>query len=111
MFMERKMSRSEALKRYVLFIISLFIQALGVAAAKTGEAFVKALSDTIHKDLANVKIAFDVSCVVLSVILSLMLFDFRIIGTREETLFAAIFTGVFVKLFIPMVKPIDKRLV
>lgn len=219
--MERKMSRSETLKRYGLFIISLFIQALGVAVTKTGglgvspissvpnvlsikiqelsmgswliiwncililgqmillrknfrpmqllqvplsflfgyfcdiglmltsffdteayfmrlamvitgtailgfgialavtanvimnsgEAFVKALSVTIRKDFGNVKIAFDISCVVLSVILSLLFFDFRIVGTREGTVFAAVFTGIFVKLFTPMVRPIEKRLV
>ena len=58
----------ELAKRYALFIISLFISALGVAITKkgelgvspissvanvvmnSGEAFVKAVSDTVHKE-------------------------------------------------------------
>lgn len=50
------------------------------------EAFVKAISDTTHKTFGNVKIAFDISCVVIAVLLSLILFDFNIIGTREGTI-------------------------
>ena len=64
-----------------------------------GEAFVKAVSDTINKNFGNVKIAFDVSCVILAVLLSLLFFDLRIVGTREGTIVAAVFTGVVVKFF------------
>ncbi|MGN1089246.1 MAG: YitT family protein [Huintestinicola sp.] len=103
--------------RLAMVITGTVILGLGIALAVTanvimnsGEAFVKALSDTIHKDFGNVKIAFDISCVALSVILSLLFFDFRIVGTREGTVFAAVFTGIFVKLFTPIVKPIEKRL-
>lgn len=65
----------------------------------SGEAFVKAFADRIHKNFGNVKIAFDIGCVILSVVLSLILFDFRIVGTREGTVIAAVFTGMVVKLF------------
>lgn len=121
--------------RYILFIISLFIAALGVAITKkgelgvwliiwncalilgqivlgfgislsvianvimnSGEAFVKAISDTIHKDFGNVKICFDVSCVVVALVLS-MLFFHKIQGTCEGTIIAALCTGLVVKLF------------
>ena len=40
----------------------------------SGEAFVKALADTLNKNFGNVKVVFDISCVTLSVVLSLVLF-------------------------------------
>jgi len=65
----------------------------------SGEAFVKALADGIHKNFGNVKIGFDVSCVVLAVLLSMLFFDFSIIGTREGTVLSALLTGIVVKFF------------
>lgn len=65
----------------------------------SGEAFVKAVSDTINKEFGNVKIAFDVLCVFASLILSLLFFDFTIVGTREGTIISALLTGVAVKFF------------
>lgn len=65
----------------------------------SGEAFVKALADGIHKNFGNVKIGFDVSCVVLAVLLSMLFFDFSIIGTREGTVLSALSTGIVVKFF------------
>ncbi len=65
----------------------------------SGEAFVKAVSDTIHKNFGNVKIAFDISCVIMAVVLSLIFFDFKIVGTREGTIIAALCTGLVVKFF------------
>lgn len=78
----------ELAKRYALFIISLFISALGVAITKkgelgvspissvadvvmnSGEAFVKAVSDTVHKEFGSVKVVFDISCVIVAVVLT-----------------------------------------
>ncbi|MBO5033485.1 MAG: YitT family protein [Lachnospiraceae bacterium] len=65
----------------------------------SGEAFVKAVSDKSRKEFGNVKIAFDVSCVVLAVVLSLVFFDFTLVGTREGTVIAALLTGIVVKFF------------
>lgn len=65
----------------------------------SGEAFVKAVSDSIHKDFSYVKIAFDIGFVLLAIMLSLMFFDFAIIGTREGTLLSALCTGMVVKFF------------
>ena len=96
----------ELAKRYALFIISLFISALGVAITKkgelgvspissvanvvmnSGEAFVKAVSDTVHKEFGSVKVVFDISCVIVAVVLSLVFFDFHVMGTREGTIIA-----------------------
>lgn len=65
----------------------------------SGEAFVKAVSDRSGRKFSTIKIIFDVTCVSLSVILSLILYRGRILGTREGTVFAAIMTGVFVKMW------------
>jgi hypothetical protein len=65
----------------------------------SGEAFVKAISDRIHKNFGNVKIGFDVTCVVLALVLSLLFFHFSIVGTREGTIIAALCTGMVVKFF------------
>lgn len=91
-------------------LIGTVILAFGISLAvianvvmNSGEAIVKAISDKLDIVYGNVKIAFDVISVLLSVILSLLLFR-GIVGTREGTVFAAIFTGVFVKLLIPNIK-------
>lgn len=92
--------------RLVMVIIGIVILAFGIALSvianvimNSGEAFVKAISDTIHKEFGNVKIVFDIFCVVTALVLSLIFFDFRIVGTREGTVISALFTGVAVKFF------------
>ena len=85
---------------------------LGVIAnviLNSGEAFVKALSDVIHKEFSNVKIAFDVSWVAFSIVLSLIFFGGELVGTREGTILSAVFTGVAVKLWLRLIKkPIER---
>ena len=74
----------------------------------SGEAFVKAISDVTDKAFGNVKIIFDVSCVLIAVILSLIFFGGKIEGTREGTVIAAFLTGITVKIYIRFVrKPLD----
>ena len=63
------------------------------------------------KNFGNVKIAFDVSCVVLAMILSLLLFDFTIVGIREGTVISALCTGLAVKLFQRLTNEPVNRLV
>lgn len=75
---------------------------LGVIAdviLNSGEAFVKALADVTHRDFGSVKTAFDVSWVLLSVVLSLIFFAGRLEGTREGTILSALLVGLTVKLF------------
>ena len=75
----------------------------------SGEAFVKAISDTIHVEFGNVKVGFDVTCVVLSLIISWILFEGDIVGTREGTLIAALCTGWIVKILKPLLeKPLGR---
>lgn len=104
--------------RLVMVIIGIVILGFGVSLSvsanvimNSGEAFVKAISDTANKNFGNVKIAFDVSCVVLALILSLLFFDFTIVGTREDTIISALCTGLVVKLFRKLTDEPVNRLV
>ena len=96
--------------RLLMILIGTVILGLGVSLAvianvimNSGEAFVKAVSDSTHKEFGTVKIVFDLCCVIMAVLLSLLFFNFSIVGTREGTLLSAVFTGFVVKFF-------DKRL-
>ena len=101
--------------RLIMVVVGIIILGFGISLAvianvimNSGEAFVKAISDTINKDFGNVKIAVDILFVVFSIILSFIFFDFTIVGTREGTIISAVFTGVFVKFFSRILKkPLD----
>ncbi|MCM1172693.1 MAG: DUF6198 family protein [Clostridium sp.] len=104
--------------KLLFVILGTVILALGIALAvianvvmNSAEAFIKAISDTTGKQFGNIKIAFDCVCVVLTILLSLIFFDFTIQGTREGTIIAAIFTGMVVKLFQKfLTAPVDRLL-
>lgn len=104
--------------RLIMVVVGIVILGFGVSLSvsanvimNSGEAFVKAISDTTNKNFGNVKIAFDVSCVVLALILSLLFFDFTIVGTREGTVISALCTGLTVKLFQKLTDEPVNRLV
>lgn len=97
--------------RLLTVFIGIVILGLGISLAvianvimNSGEAFVKAVSDTIHKEFGNVKITLDICYVVSAVILSLFFFDFTIVGAREGTVLSAVFTGIVVKFFVKRLK-------
>ena len=92
--------------RLTMVIVGVIILGFGIALSvianvimNSGEAFVKAVSEQIHKEFGNVKIAFDVLCVIMALILSFLFFNFTIVGTREGTIISALLTGVIVKFF------------
>jgi hypothetical protein len=103
--------------RISLIAIGTVVLAFGISLSvianvimNSGEAFVKAVSDTLHKNFSNVKIIFDVSCVVIAIALSMLFFG-TIEGTREGTIIAALCTGLVVKPFNKLfTKPIEKVL-
>lgn len=104
--------------RLLMVFIGIVILGLGISLAvianvimNSGEAFVKAVADTIHKEFGNVKIALDICYVVSAVILSLVFFDFTIVGAREGTVLSAVFTGFVVKFFTKRLKKLDLVLI
>ncbi len=97
--------------RLAMVLIGTVILGFGISLSVTanvilnsGEAFVKAVSDTTGKEFGNVKIVFDVSNVMLAILLSLIFFDLSIVGIREGTVIAALLTGIVVKMFSRIVK-------
>ncbi len=101
---------------YVLRIITVLIGtalvAFGIcfnviasAVMNAGESFVRAISDTSHKDFGTLKIIVDVSFVVISVVLSLVFFQGQLIGVREGTVIAALLTGFLIKIFVKPLRP------
>lgn len=105
-------------ERIAWVLLGVVVLAFGIALAvianvvmNSGEAFVKAISDMTGKAFGNVKICFDVSCVCMAIIMSLIFFDFKLVGTREGTIIAAFLTGVMVKIHLKLIKePVDKIL-
>lgn len=105
--------------RLVMVIIGIIVLGFGISLAvianvimNSGEAFVKAVADVTHRQFGNIKIIFDVCNVTLAVILSLLLFDFQLIGIREGTVISAFLTGVAVKFFNRILsKPLNKLLI
>ena len=104
MFLVSRIPTDLYVYRMILVVAGTIVVGLGVYLSVTanvimnsGEAFVKAVSDKTGKEFGNVKIGFDISCVTIAVVLSLLFFRGHILGTREGTLIAAIFTGVVVK--------------
>lgn len=96
--------------RLSMVVIGTIVLGFGISLSvianvimNSGEAFVKAISDTIHKDFGNVKICFDISCVITALLLSLLFFR-GIEGAREGTVIAAICTGLVVKFFTRLMK-------
>ena len=97
--------------RLLMVIIGIIVLGFGISLSvianvimNAGEAFVKAIADCLHKNFGNVKIVFDISCVSISIILSLIFFNFSVVGTREGTLIAALCTGMTVKFFCAKLK-------
>lgn len=84
---------------------------LGVLAnvvLNSGEGFVKAVSDVTGVKFGNMKIIFDLTCVALAAVISLI-FTNRILGIREGTLIAAVFTGMMVKVYMKAFKKLEER--
>ena len=103
--------------RLMLVIIGIVILAFGITVTVTanvimnsGEAFVKAISDTTGKNFGNVKIAFDISCVVGAVLLSFLFYGWHLYGTREGTIISALLVGVFVRIWMRILKPSITRM-
>jgi len=106
------------------YVLRLLLQLVGVAILGFGialgvianvilnspEAFVKALSDTVKKDFGFLKVAMDVTMVVIALVLSLVFFG-RIEGIREGTVITAVLVGLSAKFFTKLLrKPLEEFL-
>ena len=95
----------------VLLGFGISLSVIANVILNSGEAFVKAISDVSGKNFGDLKIAFDVCCVALALLLSLLFFQGKIIGTREGTILTALLTGLVVKCFVRLLQsPLERRL-
>lgn len=104
--------------RIILVLVGTLTLGFGISLSvvanvimNSGEAFVKAVSDRTGIRFGNVKIGFDICCVLASVILSLILFSGTVVGTREGTVLTALLTGIVVNFFVKRIeKPLNSAL-
>lgn len=104
--------------RIILVLVGTLTLGFGISLSvvanvimNSGEAFVKAVSDRTGIKFGNVKIDFDICCVLASVILSLILFSGTVVGTREGTVLTALLTGIVVNFFVKRIeKPLNSAL-
>lgn len=104
--------------RLLCVLIGILILGFGISLSvianvimNSGEAFVKAIVEITKKEFGSVKRIFDISCVVTAVILSLILFDFKIMGIREGTIITAVLTGTIVNIYNRTLRwPLEKVL-
>ncbi|MBA2884512.1 YczE/YyaS/YitT family protein [Clostridium beijerinckii] len=105
----RYMLSGISIHRYIscilLLFLGCFVLALGVSFTvladvimNSGEAFVQAISIKTGKDFSFIKVTFDISLVILSIIASLVFFH-KIVGMREGTIIAAIISGFIIKFY------------
>lgn len=118
MWLIRGIPNDPYIARLALVISGIIVLGFGISLGvianvilNSGEAFVKALADVLHRDFGNTKIVFDISWVLLSVLLSLLLFGGKLVGVREGTILSALFVGAAVKCFRSILaKPLNKLL-
>ncbi len=108
------------LQSWVLIVVGTLMLGFAIAlefmanvAMVPGEYFVKVLRQKVtNHSVGFLKTFFDISLVVIAVILSLIFSGFEFIeGVREGTVFCALATGPLVKLFIRVLKPLGEYLV
>lgn len=97
----------------LMVLIGIVVLGFGIALAvvadvmyNAGEGLVKAVSTVSGWKFGNVKIGFDIFCVTLAVVLSLIFFG-EVRGVREGTVISALLIGVCVNI---MSKPLGKVL-
>lgn len=76
----------------IILAIGVYLEVLANVAMLPGESFVRAVSDTWHKDFSKTKVVFDVSMTIIAAILSVIFF-YQLQGIREGTIIAAILVG------------------
>lgn len=94
---------SSYFQQWLLCIVGIFLVALGVSVevmanlvTTAGEGIILAICKVAPVKFSNMKVAFDVTLVCISVLLS-FLFLGHLDGVREGTIAAAIFVGLITK--------------
>ncbi len=91
---------------FIAAVVLAFGVSLEVAANVTmmpGEFFISFVVFKTHWDFGKLKVAFDVSMIIIAAVLSMMFFG-ELRGVREGTVFAALFVGIFVRRYTAFFK-------
>lgn len=104
MFCIKSMSYTTYLGQWGLCIIGILLVGIGVSleveanfTVVAGEGLVIAITKVFHTKFGITKVAFDVTLVIIALLLS-FIFLGRIVGVREGTMAAALFVGQVSKL-------------
>lgn len=101
-------------KLAILFIgcallgLGVTLQVIGNVVMMSGEGIVNAIATQWKFNFAYTKIAFDVSLVLISIVLSFLFFD-EIRGIREGTVISAFLVGSMVRFYLPRLSYADKH--
>ena len=94
---------SNYLEQWLLCVVGVFLVALGVSVevmanlvTTAGEGIVLAICQVVPVKFSNMKVAFDVTLVCISIALS-FIFLGHLDGVREGTIAAAVFVGLITK--------------
>lgn len=116
LWIERGITTSSYLLRWVLCVIGILLVAIGVSCEVVagvmqlaGEAFVLTICQVFHTPFGRTKVGFDVSLVVISAVLSLI-FLHGLYGVREGTVAAALLVGTISKQINPHLQNAAKKL-
>lgn len=105
MFLFSPLETSVYYQRIIMILIGCCIMAISIVlqlkadvVKNSGEGLVKVISMKINKDFSAVKTAFDITLVLISVVLSLIALG-QVEGIREGTVLAAVLVGPLTKVF------------
>lgn len=91
--------------KILFLLVGCVILALGVSmeviadvVMLSGEAFVKAISSKCNREFGITKVSFDITLVIISTIISLLMLH-KLTGVREGTIIAALIVGLISKFF------------
>ena len=104
---------SNYLEQWLLCVVGVFLVALGVSVevmanlvTTAGEGIVLAICQVAPVKFSNMKVAFDVTLVCISIALS-FIFLGHLDGVREGTIAAAVFVGLIIKQTNKLMKKVE----
>lgn len=109
----KPISFSNYFEQWLLCVVGIFLVALGVSVevmanlvTAAGEGIVLAICQVAPVKFSNMKVAFDVTLVCISIALS-FIFLGHLDGVREGTIAAAVFVGLITKQTNKLMKKVE----
>ncbi len=80
----------------VILGVGVYMEMVADVVMLPGEAFVKAVSVTFHKDFGKTKVVFDLSMTIVAGVIGLVILH-KLAGVREGTIIAALLVGMIAR--------------